>query len=153
MPILSTIKEETVCPATTLIVNSATPIWGTVMLCTATKQPPNNPPAASHKVRRFSLIALKIRNKPTRSFLKRARRMKRINHPVAKDIKAAAKPLFKSTESWPFIRDWAATTTPIRTAKIANTRPRIYLIYARNFTAINRFSISKICIIDLGWLW
>ena len=46
-PILSTSNDAEVCPATVLIVKSATPICGTVMLCTDTKKPPITPAIAS----------------------------------------------------------------------------------------------------------
>ena len=88
----------------------------------------------------------------TENFLIPKTRINSTDQPVKNEMRAAAKPLFRSTESWPFTRDWMATTTPINTAKIANIYPQI-LINTRNFSAINRLTICQVGIVDFGWFW
>ena len=92
-PILSTSKDAEVCPATVLIVKRATPICGTVMLWTDTKNPPITPAIASQYRSLLCLSARKIVNSPSRSFFKPKTKTKRMTQPVVNEISAAARPL------------------------------------------------------------
>ena len=65
-PIRSTTKELALCPATTATVKIATPIIGTTMLCTATKNPPISPANNCHQFNSPVRIAIGTRAIPDR---------------------------------------------------------------------------------------